>query len=66
MIQKCMVPFMYIYNKRQKYYMLFKNTCTCICKCVKKIASTYTKFMIIFISGKRKWLVGGEAFEIYM
>lgn len=57
MMQKCMVLFMcwYICNKTQKYYMLFKNTYTCIYKVLRNIKNMYTKFMIIFIA-RDKWL----------
>lgn len=50
---KCIVLCM-LYNKTQKYYIIFKNTYKCTCSYVQKI-KTYTKFVIVFIS-RHKWL----------
>ena len=51
---KCIVLCM-LYNKTQKYYMIFKNTYKCTCKCVQKIKNMYAKFVIVFIL-RHKWL----------
>ena len=51
---KCIVLCM-LYNKTHKYYMIFKNTYKCTCKCVQKIKNMYAKFVIVFIL-RRKWL----------
>lgn len=51
---KCIVLCM-LYNKTQKYYIIFKNTYKCTCSYVQKIKNMYTKFVIVFIS-RHKWL----------
>ena len=50
---KCIVLCM-LYNKTQKYYIIFKNTYKCTCKCVQKIKNILSSkyyFSVLMISG---------------